>query len=172
MARSRQKRQKGEQGPPDALTPDAHELIVQAVRNGAYLVHAAGFAGINPETLRRWMRNADGPKPERPDYINVTQHRKAVSLHRRCVALSGDMQKAESHFVLSQLQIIRQAAASGRSWQAAAWLLERRYRDLFSLRTEVTGAEGGPVEMASDPTADLERLEATLTAYAERLEQD
>lgn len=156
-----------EQGAPDGLTEDTHELIVQAIRNGAYLVHAAGFAGIHPETLRRWVRNGEGPEPERAAYSSAHQHRKARNFHRRCTELCGAIERAEAHFVLAQLQLIRELALERRNWRAAAWLLERRFPDLFSLRTEVTGADGGPIEVV-DPAADLERLERVLEEYAER----
>ena len=39
--------------------------------------------------------------------------------------------------------------AGGPDWKASAWLLERRYPDVYSARskTEITGADGGPVNI-------------------------
>lgn len=56
-----------------------------------------------------------------------------------------------------------------RHWQAAAWWLERVLPNEFGRRTrhEVTGAEGGPVEVAAfDARQEAERI---LTETAERL---
>lgn len=168
MPRSRVKRPKGSNGPPDALTKAAHELVVQAVRNGAPITHAAGYAGVHRETLRRWIRNGQGPKPERPDYLTVGQHRKALDHWRRCVALCGALEQAEGQFVLAQLVTIRQEAANG-DWRAARFLLESRFPDEFAIRREITGAGGGPVEV-SNPAQDRERLLQLLGEYRERQE--
>lgn len=48
------------------------------------------------------------------------------------------------------------------SWQAAAWMLERRFPDLFArtIRQEITGAQGGPV--AVDLDGARERLREKL----------
>jgi len=48
--------------------------------------------------------------------------------------------KAQVSFKLKHLRNIDQATLN--DWKASAWLLERKFKNEFSLRTEVTGADG------------------------------
>lgn len=136
----------GAPGPPHALTDAVHEAVINATRAGAYRCHAAGYAGVHEDTLRRWLRDGARDAPKREDFADDLSYEKAADHYARCVRLRGDIESAESRFALDNLTVIRQAAAT--SWQAAAWLNERRFRDLYSLRHEVSGPDGAPVEIA------------------------
>jgi hypothetical protein len=56
---------------------------------------------------------------------------------------------------MSLVKTVRTAAQS--DWRAATWMLERMDPDNFSRRTEVTGKEGGPIQVIVSPglLADL-----------------
>lgn len=163
----------GAPGPPTALTDATHEAIVQATRAGAYGVHAAGYAGIAYDTLRRWRRIGESEPPQRDDYVSDLAYEKAADHHRRCVELTAAMKNAEARFAVENLVTIRSAAAT--SWQAAAWLNERRFKDLYALRAEVTGPGGEPVkieahtieQMLSDPVQAQQIADRSVDATAD-----
>jgi len=90
--------------------------ICDAIRIGATHEDAARSAGICADTISIWKKN-------KPEFAEM-------------------MKRAEAEFKVSALKIIRGAAIE--SWQAAAWLLERKFPDEFGrrMRQEITGANG------------------------------
>lgn len=92
---------------PDKLTPEVQERIVTVIRDGNTRAAAALYAGIGETTLYRWLqtggRSRNGSK---------------------CRELWEAVKKAENATELESVLIIRTAAQ--KSWQAAAWWLERR----------------------------------------------
>ena len=60
---------------------------------------------------------------------------------------SSDVKRAEAEFEGECLGVVQ--AAAPKSWQAAAWLLERRFDYKATQRTEMTGKDGGPVATTS-----------------------
>lgn len=94
---------------PSKLTPEVRERIVAVLRSGAYVQQAAEAAGIGRSTFDDWMRRGESEAKEDAPYREL---REAVEQARA---------EAEARHVA----LI--AKASARSWQAAAWLLERQY---------------------------------------------
>lgn len=90
----------------DKLTPETHERIVEALRGGNYIEHAVQAAGIGTTTFHVWMERGDTEKTGK-----YREFRDAVK-------------RAQADAVLSRIEIIQDAGASG-TWQAAAWWLER-----------------------------------------------
>ena len=76
------------------------DRLLEALRLGATLRMAAAACGVSEDTLARWRQH----HPE----------------------LQAEIETAESIAALDALNTIRLAAQGG-TWQAAAWLLERRY---------------------------------------------
>ena len=95
-------------GRPTKLTPEVQADLVQAIRLGATRELACDYVGISTTTLYRWLQQGDvaedGPYREFRDAIK----------------------KAEGRGAVEALARIQTAAKDG-SWQAAAWLLERRH---------------------------------------------
>lgn len=111
-----------------------HKLIVELVRKGSYRATAAKQVGMHPSTLSRWLiEGQDDPE---------SQYR----------ALYEDIEQAEAEWENERLGQISDVASSGRpnSWQANAWLLERRMPDKYGRNDRVT-VEGGerPIEVAT-----------------------
>ena len=77
---------------------------------GAQHKDIAAFVGVREETFSRWINH---PKTENQNQL--------------CQALK----KAEVQRKASLLALIYEAASKGKTWQAAAWLLERQYPDEF-----------------------------------------
>lgn len=104
--------------------PEVKRKLLEAIRSGATYEIAAKYAGIGRSTLHRWL--AAGRAGD-PDYLELAQ---AVD-------------EAESQGAVQCLALIRKSAMGG-TWQAAAWLLERRYPDQYGRtvqRVEHTGLE-------------------------------
>lgn len=79
--------------------------ICTFIKDGLGRVDACTMAGIHYDTFREWMK-----KPE----------------------FSEAIKQAEIGFKHTNLRIIQKA--SNRSWQAAAWLMERKFQDEFAVK--------------------------------------
>ena len=117
--------------PPYTLTGGVHRRLVEALGRCAPYSLACKYAGIAESTFRNWRQAAREGRAG-PEVL----------------ALLADCEKAEAEADLSLLDRI--GAATGKSWQAAAWLLERRHPEQFARRTVVAvSAENDPAEMAA-----------------------
>lgn len=114
---------------PTKLTQEVHDLIVEAVRAGNYYEVAARAAGVEASTFYKWMKRGREGKG------------------KRYVEFFHAVEQARAEAERESVEIVRNAAK--KDWAAASWWLERiapaRWgrRDKF----EVTGAEGGPVQV-------------------------
>jgi hypothetical protein len=90
------------------LTPEVQHHIVTAIKTGATYEVAAQFGGITRATLWLWLKK--GQEQSRGIYRTFFD----------------TFKKAEAQSCVRSLAIVHQAANEG-SWQAAAWLLERRF---------------------------------------------
>ena len=96
--------------------------IARYVRSGIPNKYAAEASGINEDTFYEWMKS----KSE----------------------FSEAIKKAEADAVARNVLIVEKEAE--KTWQAAAWWLERRHRDDFATRQEFTGKEGERLMVSID----------------------
>ena len=115
-------------GRPSKLTPTSRKKICAAIRKGATREIAAAHGGASTATLSKWIRLAALPDAE-PRYVAF---RAAVKL-------------AEADNALRALAILEEAAIDG-SWQAAAWMLERRHGYRRDAQITLAAATVGPAE--------------------------
>src|SRR5262245_17609103 len=97
-------------GRPTKLDDERCRVICEAVANGNTYKAAAMTAGVSYSRFKAWMRRG---RSKAPDDGAFRAFRAAVK-------------RAEAAAEMAAVARIRQAADSGQ-WQAAAWLLERRY---------------------------------------------
>jgi transposase len=111
---------------PSERTPERITAILSGIEGGLTETDAAQTAGISRGTLYNW-------KSEDPDLIEA-------------------IAAAKSRFVRTLTALILQHAASRfpNSWQAAAWLLERRFPDDFGAKQRL--------EISIDVRKEAERL--------------
>ena len=115
-------------GRPTKLTPEVTDRYCQAVGMGAKLKIAAAYAGIDPDTVNRWL------------------HAGAAAQTGKYWEFYGRVKKAEATAVVGWLAKIEKAASEG-TWTAAAWKLERIYPEDYGRQLhELTGKDGGPIE--------------------------
>lgn len=111
-------------GRPTKYTPETVKKILEAIKLGVAYVDAANYGGIHIDTFHEWRKAY-------PDFSDAVD------------AASGQA-------VTACMAKIQKAATEG-SWQASAWILERRHPDRYGrTRVELTGAEGGPVAVAAN----------------------
>lgn len=132
---------------PSKLTEERSAAIIDALRLGVTQENAARYGGVHPATYFRWLE--EGAKDDAED--KYREFRAAV-------------EKARAESEVRNVAIIADAAKRG-TWQAAAWFLERSFPRSWSKtsRTELTGADGGPVAVSVDP----ETLESRIASLIE-----
>ena len=130
-------------GRPTKLNDELQEKICEGVRLGLTPERAAVLAGIHRDTFYDWK--AKGEKAKTGRFFDF----------------SDAVKKAQIRFEEDNLEIIRKAAR-GRTWQAAAWLLERRMPERYS-RPDATSRESAPDRSIAENRNDVRgRLLSTL----------
>ena len=99
------------------LTPEVQERICQYVRQGLTYEIAARAAGVSETTFYRWKQR--GERSKRGKYREFWEA----------------LKRAESE--AEQVLVRRILAASNDTWQAAAWMLERRYPERWGRKDRV-----------------------------------
>jgi hypothetical protein len=165
-------------GQPPALTYEVQDRIVNAVAAGNYIEAAAASAGISKQSVYEWQRigarvkrreHAAHDKGETPDKRTDHEH--------RCVAFSDAVDRAQADAeITDNLRLYRLAEGGATITKTVEkrdpagnllertttteetlpnpavimWRLERRFPDRWGRRRlEVTGADGGPIEVTS-----------------------
>jgi len=111
-------------GRPIKLTPLVQRRIVEALERGHFHNFAARYAGIDPDTLARYM--IKGEKPDAPAMFRE---------------FHDAVKKAEATYVDDSLQTIRQHE----DWRARAWHLERRFPKYFVRQPDPASGGDDPV---------------------------
>ena len=88
-------------------TPETIAKIEQGISLGMTYKLAAQYAGIGESTFYQWVKEAEAGDPRKREFAEA-------------------LNRAEAHGAAAALACIAKAAKGG-TWQAAAWILERRY---------------------------------------------
>ena len=93
------------------------QRLNQAISVGAYIEDACIFAGISSRQYRRWRELAEqGVEPYATRWVEIN--------------------KSEANAVVRNLFNIQNASNNG-TWQASAWLLERKYPEKYGRKETV-----------------------------------
>ncbi len=130
-------------GRPSKLDSTRIARIADALRQGHARGTAAALAGISPSTMFGWMAIAESDNPP-PAFSEFLERIKAA--------------EAEAEDTL--LAVIRDAAKGG-TWQAAAWILERRHSDRWGRKLK---AEFATSPQKPDDRAVMARIAEAQTA--------
>lgn len=126
------------------LTMAVQRKVCASLRVGVSYKVAAASAGIVYESLRAWRaRGRDAIKEAGGDINAVPDADKPHA------AFAVALEKAEAQAIEARVKRIANAGKEG-YWQADAWWLERVHPEQFARtqRTEITGQNGGPVQVA------------------------
>lgn len=181
-------------GRPFLLTDRVHEVLVAGIAAGLPYHVAAQRAGIAEPTFWMWVDRGRaarrreqeqlGEYPPCPRCLAVGEEpcvtnagRPASKVHAgritaptrydpELVALVEDLEKAEAD---AHARILAKIQMHGdEHWQALAWVLERRYPHLYSLRRLIPDPTGDhpPGSEAPDVSPQVSRILESLEAYA------
>lgn len=110
-------------------TPEMVAEIIKHLEVGHTDKDACALAGISQDTFYEWIK-------VHPEFSEAVKKAR-ITAKDQCI------------------KVVRKAAIT--SWQAGAWFLERKYRDEFALRQELTGEGGNPIRVItvkSEPPAE------------------
>lgn len=93
------------------LNPETVGIITRGVADGMPRRHAAALAGVSESAVAKWL--AAGRKKTSGPHFQFVQA----------------IKKAEAEAIARNVTVVQ--AAADKSWQAAAWWLERRFPDEF-----------------------------------------
>lgn len=91
-------------GAKEKLTKEGIEDAVRLCRVGMTDKDIAAYLGVSPQTYSTWVNH-----PKTPNQLELSEALKKAEVERKATLVGRIMD------------------ASGDSWQAAAWLLERKY---------------------------------------------
>ena len=171
---------------PTALTPENEADVLAAIRSGASESIAAGYAGLHRDTVAHWRRTGLAAVEKPP--------RERTEFEEKCVGFSARLAKAHSDAIVGFSTIVSQLARGGAprhadpndddsplieptieeknlAFRASTWMLERRQKEDYSTRTEVTGADGGAIIVENEFSADLLKRIAETDAAAQRMRE-
>lgn len=115
---------------PTKFTQETVARLLDGIRAGLPIHLACSAAGITETTFYEWQRG------------EFPYHAKKELKQQ----FSEELTRAKGESALSNINLIKNAALE--DWRAAAWILERRFpQDFGKQALEITGADGGPVQI-------------------------
>jgi len=129
------------------MHPQTRATVIEAIKVGAPMHVAAQAAGIHERTLQRALAKGRDGDP-------------------RYAAMVEEMERAEAQAAVMALEVIRAAALSGGQWQAAAWLLERRWPDQYGRRDRQDVRVTGTLDVGRAEERLAELVGAVVVAQA------
>ncbi len=122
-------------GRPVECTPALTVVVERELARGRTVRTACAIAGITDETHYRWISRADEGEP----FCGYTER----------VKIAREMGRAKLEGVILQ-------AAEDGDWRAAKTYLQHQYPADWTPRTELTGKDGGAIQVAIDITAQID----------------
>jgi len=134
------------------LTKERYDAIVKLIGAGNYTIRACQAVGIGRTTYDDWLRRGEADEGQGVE-----------SIYR---SFRGDIKKAESDSIAKNVALIGEAAK--KEWQAAAWLLERKYPKEWGRRIELGVDESNVVRLLTEiKNASLAEAESPKLLEAE-----
>lgn len=113
----------GKAGRPTKISKSLIDEFSRVIKAGNYIETAAAYVGISKNTVYDWLRRGAREK-ERLEKNPRAKPKKSEALF---VEFSDAVEKALAAAEVRDVAIIGKAAET--QWQAAAWRLERKFRD-------------------------------------------
>lgn len=148
------------------LTPERAEKICEAISDGYTQAYAAGFSGISERSLYNYFNMADECLLKFEEGGELTEPE--AFLAQFGMALQLAQGQAEKKY----LDLIKSAAVT--HWQAAAWILERRWPKHWSrsAKIEHTGERVLRVKLAMEKPPGAQILDSAPEATGEVVDAD
>jgi hypothetical protein len=130
-------------GQPTKLNDISAQRVIASVKKGLPRDTSAKLAGVAPSTLALWLKKGREGDPVYSDF-------------------SERVREAEAHGEAELVGLMRDHSRS--SWQACAWLLERRRPQTWGARKYEPPAAAPSVLNATSPEERVSLLESMLAA--------
>ena len=160
------------------LTEERKEKIISFIRAGNYATQAAQAAGVSESTFYRWLAKGKDAgvlcekwEEDVETWNDMTDRQRRLNPQAKPdtnKAPTPDdilfwefweaVKKSEAEAEASAVLHIKKAANEG-TWQAAAWYLERKYKDRWSRQDKVS--HEGTINHALGLNASEEEIEQT-----------
>lgn len=140
-------------GQPTKFTPDRIDLYLRARRLGTPKLASAHIAGWSTSLIMLYLQRGHDARERHEQGERLTHS------DQRWVEFLAADEQAEGELKQALLARIQSAAQQPQHWQAAAWILHRRFPDEFGpTRIEISGPGGGPIRVDVRASELLERL--------------
>lgn len=116
--------------------PELQARLLDAVRGGAPLVHAAVYAGVTERTLHRTLRRGDDAEARADDGEQLNED------DRACLELYRRVKEARAQVAIRNLALVGQAAAGGYTVEEKV----RTYTDESGRKVREVTTKTAPVE--------------------------
>lgn len=116
---------------PPKLSDKVAGAIMNALRDGNTIGVAASAGGVSRRTLYYWLERGDKAR----DLISAGEEDQLNPWDEMYIIFLEAIEEAQAAIQQELMQRIN--AAGVKSWQANAWILERRWPDDYSLRQKV-----------------------------------
>lgn len=134
-------------GRPAKLTQDVIDIVVEKSR-AVSLVSAAGAVGLSYDTIKRWRAHGRDCLAAWEQAEEAGQPYEPSEHDLLCMDLHVGISEAVDGSEVDMSLIVQRAAQD--DWRAASWFLESRFGARWGRkRLELTGAEGGPITLAT-----------------------
>jgi transposase len=147
---------------PVLIEPERAKRIADLILAGNNAETAAMACGVSRASYYAWMARG---RAER-DRLDADPKSKPKLSEAIYLEFLDTIEKAKAEAEARLVVLIQKAAQTPRTWQAAAWLLERRDPKNWGrvTRTEISGVDGKPIEARAVPLSD-----ADIIAMADRI---
>lgn len=117
------------------LTPARHQEIVELVRAGAYLAHAAAVAGVHPDTVDNWVARGEKADADEPfkSFAADLRRAQAEDIVRNVTTISKAAHGRDAETIVDAAGKKHVIPAKDAEWKAAAWLAERKHPKLYAM---------------------------------------
>jgi transposase len=138
------------------LTPQLIKDAVKLLKGGSYVSTVCEFIGIDPSTWYRWMR--EGKKAK--------SGLKSQFYHA--------IKKADAEAEIRMVTDIQKIANENQTWQALAWMLERKYPERWGRREKFSAdvSHTGKVSESHEYNVSIEqKVEHVENKYGNAIER-
>lgn len=148
---------------PTLLTKERTQKIADLIAAGNDAETSAVASGISKAAYYNWLARGRAEI----DRLTKNPRLKSKASEQPYVEFVETIEQARAEAEARLVVLVSKAAADPKTWQAATWLLERREPKKWGRinRTEITGADGGPVKSESKVTVS----DAELAALADQI---
>jgi len=121
------------------LTPELQEQLTKYIEVGNYVKDACHMVGISRWTYYRWIKRGEKA-------LELEEKGKKIpASEKKYCDICDTIKKAEAKAIIRNVLIIQKAAE--KTWQAAAWWLERAHYKDWGIKKQIGGTGEEPIKI-------------------------